>query len=160
MAACRSQQGSKAALVAFREKTPDLHKEIRERGTLRGNHRLPRMFMVGKRLSLRMVWGIIVAEDHIAGCGLPVVSIAEPCQSVVHDRKRFADNEAGVIRQMESDTKVRPGGRKELFPILLNVALRKGTDRPLNLGKIIMEGAHATVFSRLFSSWRRPRYCW
>ena len=49
------------------------------------------------------------------------------------------------------------GGRKELFPILLNVDSGEGTDDVLDMRKVVMEGAHAAVFSRSLSSWKRPR---
>lgn len=53
---------------------------------------------------------------------------------------------------MEPDAEVGPGGRKELFPILLNLDPGESADRLLDLCKVVTEGAHPTVFSRSLSS--------
>lgn len=76
----------------------DLNKEIRERRTLRGYHRLPQVLMVGKRPYLWMMRGIVVAEDQMASCVLPVVTITEPCKSASLYRERLADFKEGVVR--------------------------------------------------------------
>ena len=61
-----SQRGGNATILKSGEIMLDLNKEIRERRTLRGYHRLPEVLMVGKRLYLRMMRGIVVAEDQMA----------------------------------------------------------------------------------------------
>ena len=53
---------------------------------------------------------------------------------------------------MEPDAEVGPGGRKELFPLVLNLDSGESADRLLDLRKVVTEGAHATGFSRSLSS--------
>ena len=78
--------------------TLDVNEEIGKRRTLRGDNRLPQVLMMGKRSYLRMMRGIVVAEDQMAGCVLPMVTRAEPCKSASLYRERLANFKEGGVR--------------------------------------------------------------
>jgi hypothetical protein len=90
--------GGRVDLLRREGVTLDVNEEIGKRRTLRGDNRLPQVLMMGKRSYLRMMRGIVVAEDQMAGCVLPMVTIAEPCKSTPLHRERLANFKEGVVR--------------------------------------------------------------
>lgn len=89
--------GGRVALLRLEEVTVDSNEEIRECRTVRGDNRLPQVLMMGKRAYLRMMRGIVVAEDQMAGCVLPMVTRAEPCKSTPLHRERLANFKEGGV---------------------------------------------------------------
>ena len=141
------------------EETLNLGEQIRKRGALGRHDRVLDVLVIGETLNLRMMRGVVVAEDHTAACILPVVAITEPGDRPLLDHEGLTDFEEGIVRQAQPDAEVRPRGCKQLCAMPLNLSTWERRDDFADLPEVVLEGTHATARSRSRSVRRRPRYC-
>ena len=135
----------------------DQTRKIRPIGS---DDRLSDMLVMGEGSDLRIMGGIIVAEDQTTGDVLPVVAIIEPGEFTFVYDERLTDFEQGIVRQTQPDAQVPPIDGQELCAIVFDADASPATDGLPDFQEIGLKGSHPTAFKRALSSWRRPTDCW
>ncbi len=147
------------AALPFGEKALNLSEESRKGRAVGWHDRVLDMFVIGETFNLRMMRGVVVAEDHTAAGILPVVAITEPGERPLLDHEGLTDFQEGIVRQAQPDAEVSPRGCEQLYAMPLNLGAWERLNGCADPQEVVLEGTHATARRRSRSVWWRPRYC-
>ncbi len=114
--------------------------QVKKRGTFGRHHHFANMLVMGESPNLWIMRGVVVTENKVAACILPVIAITEPGERAFLDHESFADFQDGAVRELEPDAEVSSGSCEEFLAIPVDLGARERLDRFADLPEILCGG--------------------